>query len=185
MPGFNIHIAVANKYLNNNKNKYKSRLEFLKGSVYPDLSIDKAKSHCSGPINDNLSISLKSKVNLGEYLSLNKGNTDFDEGVLLHLVTDYYFYNYFFDSEYIRNTSYDQFQNDIYYSFDQVDDYVKNKYSVEYEVYRNEILSDFEKYKLIKYNEETQNIIDIEKLDKFIDAMSIINLDDIKNEFGV
>ena len=96
MPGFNIHIAVANKYLNNNKNKYKSRLEFLKGSVYPDLSLDKAKSNCSGPINDNLSISLKSKVNLGEYLSLNKGNTDFDEGVLLHVVTDYYFYNYFY-----------------------------------------------------------------------------------------
>lgn len=181
MPGFNIHIAVANKYLNNNK--IDDRLAFLRGSVYPDLSVDKSGSHYSDPIVNNLYDSLRGKVNLKKCFLYNTGDSDFDKGVLLHLVTDYYFYNYFFDDDYIKNTSYDQFQNDIYYSFDQVDDYVKNKYSVEYEVYKDRILDDFEHYKLYKYNEFTKNIIDVNRLDKFIEDMSLINIDEIRSSY--
>ena len=181
MPGFNVHIAVGNEYLK--KNNIKNRLEFLKGIIMPDLSLDKSKSHFSGPIDtNNLINSLKNKVNLRQFILSNDIDDDYSKGVFLHLLTDYYFYNYFFDENYLRNVSWDKFKNDLYYSLDKCDPYVKRNYKIEYEVYKREILNDFNKYKDYKYSNASENIIDLKKLNKFINKISSIDLNYTKEK---
>lgn len=124
VPGFNIHIAIGNEYLK--KNNIKNRGEFFKGIVFPDLYYDKSSSHFSGPIDkDNLINSLKNKVNLKKFLLKNNIDTDYDKGVFLHLITDFLFYNSFINKTYLQGVTWDKFENDLYYSLDKCDLYVK------------------------------------------------------------
>ena len=82
MPGYVIQLAVAKEYLR--KNKKELNKDFLKGSIAPDLTTDKTKTHYGkSPAYTNLSKSLKQ----------NKLESDYDKGAFLHLVTDYLFYN--------------------------------------------------------------------------------------------
>ena len=182
MPGLNIHIAVANEYLK--KNNIKDRKKFLKGNIYPDLCLDKNKSHFSGYIYKNdLVKSLKNKVNIKKFIIENGINNDFDKGILLHLITDYYFYNEFFDKSYLSITSLDKFKNDLYFSLDSTDKYIKKKYNIKYEVYKLKILKEFYKIRKYKYYYNNTNIITINKLDEFINEMSLIDLDDLENKY--
>ena len=68
---------------------------------------------------------LKNKVNLRKFLEENKVDSDYQQGVFLHLFTDYEFFTSFFDKDYIRNVSYDDFCKDLYYSYDQTNEYLK------------------------------------------------------------
>lgn len=179
MPGFNVHIAVGNEYMK--KNNIKNRLDFLKGIIIPDLSLDKSKSHYSGPIDkSNLINSLKNKVNLRQFVLCNNIDDDYTKGFFLHLLTDYYFYNYFFEKKYLKNVSWDKFKNDLYYSLDKCDLYIKRKYRIEYEIYKKEILDDFNKYKDYRYSNDSENIINLDQLNKFINKISSIDLNNIK-----
>lgn len=75
---------------------------------------------------------LKSKVNLRKFLEENKVASDYEQGVFLHLLTDYEFFTNFFDKNYIRNVSYDDFCKDLYYSYDQINEYLEKKYYLNY-----------------------------------------------------
>lgn len=181
MPSLNIHIAACNKYLY--RNNVQNEVEFLRGTVAPDLCCDKALSHFSGPRNkEDIISSLKNKVNLKKFLLENNINTDYDNGFFLHLLTDYAFSNFFFDRSYLKRVKWDKFKNDLYYSFDQCDPYVKKRYGVKYEINNEKILDDFNKYNKYKYYKDSKNIININNLNKFIDKVSLINLKDIRIE---
>lgn len=52
MPSFNIHLAVAKRYLDKH-NDIKNTLDFYKGSIAPDLTNDKYKTHYTVPRSDS------------------------------------------------------------------------------------------------------------------------------------
>ena len=84
MPGFVVHIAIAQEYLRKHKKVFSEN--FILGSIEPDFTTDKSKTHYGKS---------PAYVSLKKYLENNKVNTDFDRGYFLHLVTDYLFYNYY------------------------------------------------------------------------------------------
>ena len=86
MPGFVIHIAVAQEYLKKHKKSFSE--DFILGSIEPDFTDNKSETHYGKS---------SSSTNLKNYLSKNKICTDFERGYFLHLITDYLFYNHYLD----------------------------------------------------------------------------------------
>jgi len=87
MPGYVIHIAIANEYIKKHK-KIEVYEEFIKGNISPDLTTDKSKTHYAKS---------PAYTNLKNFLDNNKIDNSFNRGKFLHLVTDYLFYNYYLD----------------------------------------------------------------------------------------
>ena len=128
MAGFNIHLAIGKSYIDNypinNINSFYNEI------VAPDLAHNKVISHYTSCTDkSNLEYYLSKRVKLYDYLINNTINSDYDKGVFIHLLTDYLFYNYLFDKEYIRNIDINIFNNDLYHSYDNTDKYLEIKYN--------------------------------------------------------
>lgn len=183
MASFDIHLAIGMRYIS--KNNIINKNDLLKGVIDPDLSDNKNISHYRIDINSNtLSLYLSAKVNLLEFLNKNDINDEYNKGIFLHLITDYLFFNDFFDKNYINNISYQDFINDLYYTYDKYNNYLENKYCINDYLKMENLTSYIEKakktnkyfkgdYKLI-FNEDT--------ISNFIDRVSNINLEKYKNK---
>ncbi len=185
MPSFNIHLAVAKRYLDKH-NDVKNALDFYKGSIAPDLTNDKDKSHYTAPRKNNelLSNYLIKKVILNRYLEENEVLTDYDKGVFLHLITDKIFFTNFFAKDYLDRITGKIFLSNLYYSYDISNKYLEDKYGIGmYDVLDEETINSN-----IKNNKKTKNVTDdgktnillFDKLDDFIEKVSDINLEDYK-----
>lgn len=111
MPGYVIHLSVANRYIEKHPEEIKDHNKFIEGVISPDGVTDKSITHY-GP--------KSSKVNLKLFLESNEINDDFNKGYFLHLVTDYLFYNRFLD----------YFSKDIYNDYDILNKTLEEKYNV-------------------------------------------------------
>lgn len=186
MASFNIHLAVGKIYLmkNDNKHEIENESQFLSGIIEPDLEDDKIISHYSKTINkNNLLEYLAGKVDLIKFLNEEKINNDYQKGKFLHLITDYLFFNDFFDIEYIKELTYENFCKDLYYSYDICKEYLANKYKIEEQDYSSEMIKSIEKSKNEKsYSKEGKNILSFDKLDEFIDRVASINLEEYRSK---
>ncbi|MCI8655226.1 MAG: hypothetical protein HFJ48_05100 [Clostridia bacterium] len=152
MPGYVIHLAVANKYLETNY--IENHQNFYKGVIAPDLTNDKTKTHYGNG---------SSETNLKEYLTKNQIVTSFDKGFFLHLITDYLFYN-----KYLK-----VFSKDIYNDYDILNKYLIEKYRVELpKEAKNEVF----------FKEGQLTLLDKESLVTFIDNVAKINLLEAEEE---
>lgn len=149
MPGFIIHIAVAQENLKKHNLDY-SR-DFIKGSVLPDFTTDKSKTHYGKS---------PAYTNLKKFLLNNDIETDLNKGKFLHLITDYLFYNY-----YVENFS----KKYIYDDYDKTNRYIIDKYNVKI---IDEIVGK------IFYLEGEPKILNFALIDKIITEIS--NLDILK-----
>lgn len=182
MPSLDIHLAIAKRYVD--KNIVVDVISFNKGSLDPDFAQKHRISHYSGERNNNdLISSLKNKVILNEYLKTNSIDTDYDRGVFLHLIADYIFFNDFFDKDYLNEMNYNDFRQDLYYSYRKNVLYLKEKYlidSLELDVYsKNKIDETIKKSingKKITDERTPNNILPFAKIDKFVEYISNINL---------
>lgn len=184
MPGFNIHLAIGKRYIEKQKNIIKNENSFYNGLVAPDLVTDKKVSHYTAETNtSNLEKYLQGKVRLDLYLKENKVETDFEKGVFLHLFTDYLFFNDFFEKEYIRNTTYQDFVRDLYYSYEKTNDYLNKKYNIDFSIFGDRLIKNIEKNKKeknLKEDMKNRKLIFSEKdLDEFIEKVSSINIDEV------
>lgn len=179
MASFNIHLAVAKVYLKHNKIKYPE--EFIKGILDPDLVIDNDQSHYTNKRNNTSLIEhLKTKINLEKYVLGNHIHSDYQKGIFLHLITDYEFFNNFFDLEYLISISYIDFCKSLYYSYDISNSYLEEKYQLKINTYYQELIKkDMAKSRKEKKLEEKQyeNILPRDKLDKWINLIGKINLE--------
>ena len=100
MPGYVVHIAIAQEYLKKHNMKYSK--DFIMGSVAPDFTNDKSKTHYGKS---------PAYTNLKNFLLKNNIDTDYKKGLFLHLVTDYLFYN-----KYITKVEKPQIYNDYDYT---------------------------------------------------------------------
>lgn len=183
MAGFQIHIAIGKRYLENNK--IKNETDFFKGIIAPDLTSDKKLTHYSG-VQDKKDLRnyLANKVNLKEFLLNNEIDSDYQKGIFLHLLTDYLFFNYYFSEDYIKSVTYDLFCKDLYYSYEKNNKYVEEKYNLNDFPFWDIVNEDIRKAKkIVDINDGVRiNILENEKVDKFIEMVASFNLENIKNK---
>lgn len=180
MPSFQIHLAIAKKYIE--KHEVQDKDAFMEGSIAPDFVRPKEKSHYTiGIPNDNLIENAKNKVDLKRYLKENKVETDYEKGIFLHLLTDKIFFTEFFDENYYKQTTYQKFCEDLYISYNKTNSYIEEKYHI---VLKKDMIEkireDIEKSKKEKkvILQEGKNILPLDKIDDFIERMSNVNLEE-------
>ena len=170
MPSFNIHLAVAKQYINKHREEIRNENEFLKGAIRPDLNEslteiceDKCKTHYGqlGYRNDGYF-----ETNINKFLedSTVDITKDFFKGYLLHLLTDYYFYNKYFNKEFrqvIKN------KDRFHYDFSCTNKMLEEKYGIE-------LIEPLKKY--TTYSNGKTKYLDIQKLINFIEELSSIDL---------
>lgn len=184
MASLNIHLAIGKRYIEKNNN-INNIAEFYKGTLAPDLVQNKIESHYTSCLDkSNLEYYLSKKVELYDYLTDNKEENDYETGVFLHLITDYLFFNTFFDEKYIKGIDINTFNNDLYHSYDNTDKYIEEKYNLELTDIFEEMNSNKEKNRKEKntlYN-NGKDIIPIDKLDIFIENISNIDINNYRNK---
>lgn len=183
MPSFSIHLAIAKRYMDKHSD-IKDKMAFYKGSIDPDFTDDKNKSHYTAKNRNNTlnySSFLLKKVILSKYLESNQILSDYDKGIFLHLITDRLFFGDFFDIEYLDNVDIKYFLRCLYYSYDLLNDYLSTKYVNIYDIFdRSKIDNILKNYKSDAGDKE--NILPEDKLDEFIELVSGIDLEDCKNK---
>lgn len=154
MPGYVIHVAVAQEYLRKNKSKENAE-QFIKGTVAPDLIKPKSLSHYGKS---------PAYTNLNNFLLNNKLDTSFQKGFFLHLITDYLFYNHYlnkFSKEF------------IYDDYDILNKELIEKYNVKLP---EEVLDN------VFFKEGDTKILSFELACKIIDEISSYDINDIEKE---
>lgn len=155
MPGYVIHLAVAEEYLKKHKIPKEDYIQFIEGVIFPDSVKDKSLTHYGKG---------SSEANLYAFLQENNLETSFKRGYFLHLLTDYLFYN-----KYIPF-----FSKDMYHDYDLLNKDLINKYHVKLpEKVRNEVF-----FK----NDGKLKILSTTLVDNFIKNVSDINIDIISKE---
>ena len=154
MPGYVIHLAVAEEYLKKHKEKQEEYNEFINGVIFPDSIKDKLTTHYG----EKSSVS-----NLYEFLKANKTETSFKRGYFLHLLTDYLFYNKYID----------KMSKDMYNDYDILNRQLIEKYDVKIpESVRESVL----------FKEGPLTILSLELVTKMIEDISNMDLEDIEKE---
>lgn len=155
MPGYVVHIAIAQEYLKKHKKDFSQ--DFILGTIEPDFTNDKSKSHYGKS---------PAYTNLGDFLKNNNINSDFEQGFFLHLVTDYLFYNY-----YVENFRKPQ----IYDDYDFTNQFLMQKYNI--------ILPEQVKDKVF-FKTGTPEILTLSLACQIIDEISELTLEEIKKEIN-
>ena len=155
MPGYVIHLAVAQEYLKKHKNRKENYYEFIEGVIYPDSVKDKSKTNY-GP--------KSGETNIIKFLEENNIQNSFERGYLLHLVTDYLFYNKYIDT----------YSIDIYNDYDILNKRLIEKYEVK--------IPEKVKNKIFFKDDIKLKILSMELVEKLIDEVSSLNLDIIAEQ---
>ena len=153
MPGYVMHLAIAQEYLRKNKLEYSE--EFIKGTVAPDMIKQKSISHYGES---------PAYTRLRDFLSKNKIDSDYMKGYFLHLVADYLFYNNYLDR--IEKPQ-------IYYDYDYNNKPLIEKYNVR--------LLDAVRDKVF-FKEGTSQIVTLDLACKVIDEVSDLDLEQVEEE---
>lgn len=183
MAGFNIHLAVAKRYVE--LYDIEDTEAFYWGSVSPDFTDDKNTTHYSnveGRDRNDLVKFLFNKVNLEKYLEENAVESDYDKGVFLHLVTDFLFFNTLLDKEYLSKTSYEEFRKDLYYSYDITNAHIYDVYGIDYDDYSfgEKLKEDVAKSRrnVRSFEGKNVNILPPEAIENFIERVAKTKIDE-------
>lgn len=142
MPGYLIHLSIAQNYINSNA--IKDEQSFIRGTIIPDLlkkqGID---SHFGSSKSPDFNMFFKQYPN----------QNDFEQGYFIHLITDYFFYK-----NIVRDWS-----KDIYKDYNILSSYLINKYK---------ITIPKELWEVVKFDVGTLKVLSISGVDNFIQAIS-------------
>jgi hypothetical protein len=185
MPSYAIHLAVAKRYLQKNKGEIANVRDFYDGNIAPDLTDNKMKTHYStAPTGNDIMVNAKCKVGLDKVFRLSI-DTDFGKGVFLHLLTDYVFYNFFFDGDFIKSTTYDDFSRDLYASYNFInawlaDTYKISYYETSYADKMNSLVHELQSERPEILSRGTNILADLNKVSRFIEYMSDFDLQKVR-----
>ena len=155
MPGYVIHVAIAQEYMRKHKNKKENYHEFVEGVIMPDLIRPKSESHYG---------ITPAYTNLKKFLDNNSLDNSLNRGKFLHLIADYLFYNFYLE----------KFSKEYIY-----DDYdILNKSLIEkYNVKLPEIVKDS-----VFFKEGEAKILSLDLAHRVIDEISELDIDNVKDE---
>lgn len=159
MPGYIIHLCLAKEYMR--KHKKQMETSFFDGTVSPDQTNDKYKTHFLD----------KSTVgaNLYNFLLEQKLDTVYNEGYFLHLVADCLFYNKYFSGWRKMDSKL------LYNDYDILNKPLIEKYSIKY------VPEGLEKYFNVSKTGETIEY-HYDKVIQFIEDVSNYNLQELAEE---
>ena len=177
MPGFVIHLAAANVYLE--KNPQEDPGEFIRGTIAPDCVPDKRVSHHSSPnYRRNGLTSLLEKVNLVECMPDFDIGTSFGRGYCFHLITDIEFYRFLANKDRtkfvnMKNTELDGL---LYHDYFAITPFLKKKYNIIFP----ESIRDYD-------NGQTDRLflIDRDETCKMIDRLGALDLREYLSNYGI
>lgn len=157
MPGYVIHLAVAEEFIKKHKNSITNYKDFIDGVIFPDSKKDKSLTHYGKG---------SSEVNLYDFLNSITIKSNFNKGYFLHLLTDYLFYNKYINC----------FSNDIYNDYDILNKQLIEKYNVS-------LPEEVKNYVFYSNNSmDKLKILSLEVVDNLIDEVSSYNLEDLEIE---
>lgn len=161
MPGYTIHIAIANEYMRKHKKEIKDKEVFIKGTIAPDLSHNKQESHYENYAENHVGLS-----NFMKQTEIDI-NSDYGKGYFLHLLADELFYHNVFEEEtqYVRNNNLKTF----YHDYDCL-----NKKLLQY--YRIKNMPEEAKKHAKELNEKPE-LLSYRKVKKFINQLSQISIE--------
>lgn len=155
MPGYVIHLSVAEEYLKKHADKKENYNDFIEGIIFPDSVKDKSLTHYGIK---------SSKSNLLRFLKDRDIDNSFNRGYFLHLLTDYLFYNRYVDT----------MTKDMYNDYDLLNAKLIEKYDVKIpEKVQNQVF-----YK----TEGSLKILSEDLVIKFINEVSQYDIDKIKKD---
>ena len=159
MPGYVIHLAVAEKYLEKHKSKNENYYEFIEGVIYPDSTKIKSETHYGEK---------SSQSNVYEFLKEHELNNSFERGYFLHLLTDFLFYkkHYKLPPGGIATQT-------IHDDYDKINKYVLEKYPIDIP---EEVIE------FCRQKDGEPVYVKKEKLDSFVDEASGYNLQELAEE---
>ena len=157
MSNYTIHIAIAKEYLR--KHEGYNEVEFIKGTIYPDMVKDKRKTH----FGEN-----SASCNLKDFLSKYSINDSYNAGWFLHLIVDIQFYhNYFNDWDSDQNNN----KELLYQDYDIINGQLIEKYNI---VLPEEIKN------ICKIKKGELTYINMETLFEFIEELSNKSIEEYK-----
>ena len=178
MPCIAIHLAIAKKYLEKNNNENKD--DFIFGTLAPDFAFDNIDNYIKIDGNDknarhfgdnnkpnNLVEYMKTKVNFNDFFSNNDINTSF--------LRDYYFFDNCINDPRLADLSLEEGVKIGYNDYDLITEYLIDKYDLDIPEVAKDIMSRKGTGKL--------QILDVDKVDEFIDKMSKLDLYKEKDKF--
>lgn len=153
MPGYVIHLAIAEK--NINLSNIRNKEEFIKGVIAPDIlkniGIDSHYGNSSNP-------------NLKKFLEKHNLETDYNKGYFLHLVTDYLFYNKFLD----------RWSSEIYDDYNTLNQILVKKYDIQ-------IPKEVEKY--VEFGNKALTILKFDDIITFIETVGKISINQMYKKY--
>ena len=169
MAHVSIHEVIAQLYMRKNKNEINDEIEFIKGSVAPDLTEDlserlqniyKHKTHYGKWSNGETETNID-KFLEDQNIDINK---DYWKGYFLHLMTDHYFYNKCFVKEF-ENMKKDKgsFRIDCDFIFEDI----LKKYNLELSIYTS---------KYINIQKGEPQYLKLDKVIEFIEKISDMSI---------
>lgn len=169
------------------KDDIKDKESFFNGLVDPDLAEDKDKSHYTDMHENSLEDiidHLAKKVKLNKYIEKEYDGSDYQKGIFLHLITDYIFFNAFLDKDYLRNITYKEYCDDLYFSYGEIDSYIVDKYKIDYRNMKKELQANINNNKKDNHLQSTtkKNILDPILVSNFIERVSDIDLEEYKEK---
>ena len=171
MPGFTIHIITAKEYIKKHPNEIKDEKSFIEGTIAPDLTDNKSKTHY-GIWKNLIVITHLDKMLEDSAVNITK---DYWKGYFLHLYVDDKFYNYYFKEEWnevVKN-------NDrLFHDYDILNKELIYDYKLNIEDYSEKI----NKYLLPLNTTEKPRYINYIKLKNMIKELSEININEEVNK---
>ena len=156
MPGYVIHLSVAEEYLRKHPKERINYNEFIEGVIFPDSVTDKSLTHYG---------KRSSFTNLYKFLQDKKLDSGFNRGYFLHLITDYLFYNRYVEV----------FSKDMYNDYDILNKILIEKYNVN-------LPKKIKQYVFFKDEVENLKILSLPLVETFIEDVSNMQIDDIANK---
>lgn len=152
MPGYVIHLAVANVHLSC-RHDVRDADAFLRGTIAPDLLLPKEASHFGDDT---------ARPGLDLFADTHDLSDDYQRGYFLHLLTDHLFYNRFL-SDFVWSPA-------VYDDYDRLNERLVKAYGV---VVPNEV-SD-----CVGFRDDDLEVFRFERICGFIDTVGAIDLDEI------
>lgn len=153
MPGYVIHLAIAEK--NINLSNIRNKEEFVKGVIAPDILKN---------IGINSHYGNSSNPNLEKFFEKHNLETDYNKGYFLHLVTDYLFYNRFLK----------EWSPEIYADYNSLNSILIKKYGIQ-------IPKEVRNY--VKFEDKALTILNFDDIITFIETVGKIPINQMYKKY--
>ena len=167
------HIVAGKEYCK--KHKIDNIQDFVSGCIAPDIAQDRIVSHYGKKrLASSYTDAILNKVDLYAFCTKNKIDTEYNQGIFFHLITDYIFYKEYLLNSHnykkIEKMDYEEIKNKIYLEYNILNLWLVNNYGLDISTVP-EIANGINDGKL--------EILSISQLKKLIKELSILDLEQI------